>query len=94
MSTHAQIRIAQTATDGAVRIQVMYDAGPKMDMIDFTPTCSRPIGMNAGLGRTRRAFDVGETSITNQQLMDPNNNGMSILRNVWTDSNGIFKGTY
>ena len=94
MSTHAQIHIAQTATDGAVRIQVMYDARSKMDMIDFTPICSRPIGMNAALGRTRRAFDVGETSVTNQQLMDLNNNGMSILRKVWTDPNGIFKGTY
>ena len=94
MSTHAQIRIAQTATDGAVRIQVMYDAGSKMGMIDFTPTCSRPTGMYAGLGRTRRAFDVGETSVTNQQLMDPNNNGMSVLRKIWTDPNGIFKGNY
>ena len=65
MSTYAQIYIAQTATDGAVRIHVMYDASSKIDMIDFTPICSRPIGMNAALGRTRRAFDVGETSVTN-----------------------------
>ena len=33
MSTHAQIHIAQTATDGAVRIEVMYDASSKVDMM-------------------------------------------------------------
>ena len=66
MNTHAQVHIAQTATEGAVRIQVIFDFGSKMDMLDFTPAYSRPIGMNAGEGRTRRLFDVGETSVTNQ----------------------------
>ena len=28
------------------------------------------------------------------KLRSPINNGMSILRKVWTDPNGIFRGTY
>ena len=93
MPSHAQLHIYPSDTDGAVRIQVLWDSKSYVDMLDFAQY-SRDPGIYPGLGSARKIISVGSTTFTNAQLMDANNNGIGILRGLWTDPSGPFQGQY
>ena len=91
--SHAQLHIYPSDTDGAVRIQILWDSVTYVDMLDFAQYSQNP-GIYPGFGSSRKIIPVGSTTFTNAQLMDANNNGMGILRTLWTDPSGPFQGQY
>lgn len=93
MPSHAQLHIYPSDTDGAVRIQILFDPITYVDVLDFAQYSQNP-GIYPGFGSARKIISVGSTTLTNAQLMDANNNGMGILRSLWTDSSGPFQGQY
>ena len=62
-------------------------------MLDFAQY-SRDPGIYPGFGSARKIIPVGSTTFTNAQLMDANNNGIGILRTLWTDPSEPFQGQY
>ena len=93
MPSHAQLHIYPSDTDGAVRVQILFDPVTYVDMLDYAQYSQNP-GIYAGFGEARKIIPVGSTTITNAQLMDANNNGVGILRSLWTDPTGPFQGQY
>ena len=94
LPSHAQLHIAQSDSDGAVRIQVLFDGTTSyVDMLDFAQY-SRDPGIYPGYGMARKIMQIGTTTVTNAQLMDDNNRGAGILRELWTDPKEVFQGKY
>ena len=93
MPSHAQLHIYPSDTDGAVRVQILFGSVTYVDMLDFAQYSQDP-GLYPGFGSARKIIPVGSTTFTNAQLMDANNDGIGILRNLWTDASGPFQGQY
>ncbi len=93
MPSHAQLHIYPSDTDGAVRVQILFDPVTYVDMLDFAQYSQNP-GIYPGFGSARKIIPVGSTTLTNAQLMDANNDGGGILRRLWTDPSGPFQGQY
>ena len=62
-------------------------------MLDFAEY-SREIGAYASFGSVRKILPVGQTSVSNTDLLDSQSTGRGILRDIWTDPNLPFRGTY
>ena len=43
---------------------------------------------------SRVELDMGTTTLTNRQILDPLNHARGVLRDIWTDPDGEFKGIY
>ena len=93
MPSHAQLHIYPSDTDGAVRIQILFGSVTYVDMLDFAQYSQDP-GIYPGFGSARKIISVGSTTFTNAQLIDANNNGIGLLRSLWTDPSGPFQGQY
>ncbi|MCJ1275368.1 hypothetical protein MMC21_003171 [Puttea exsequens] len=95
LPSHAQLHIGPTATDGAVRIQLNFSpAYVYFDMLDYTPAFSRAPGPYPAAGRDRARIPVGDTRLSNNELMDPSAAGDGILKNILNDENGRFRQGY
>ena len=100
---HGAIHIAGSDTEGALRIQVMaetiiVDGKPQMgdyilDVFDMGKDAPLP-GADSKFSDIRFLYQTGTTSLSNTEIIDVNNNGKGVLKNVWTDPNGPFRARY
>lgn len=61
------------------------------DMLDYKQFSREP-GSRGIQGTIRKILAVGSTTVSNTDLMDPNNKAQGIMRDIWT--NDQFKATY
>lgn len=65
-----------------------------VDMRDFTTAFRAPPGIAGPREADRAILPLGTTTVTNKELLDPLNSGEGILRRIWTDPHGDFRGLY